>query len=157
MYIKKIVLFIVATVSHYTYSAEVVKKINPTYTLVMHDTSFTIQASTPNTDKKQRYLVIGIISCEVHKKRLAEITLLEVNEKYLGQKVGTNLVIDALQHIRNSGITTVRWVSTIEAMPFYDRIGAKRVNKPRANFEYIFDRDGDPEENLKKYYATKNK
>ncbi len=116
----------------------------------MYKSSFTIAASTK--DNRQ----FGSITCEFNiKKSRAEIISLDVIDSYQRKGIGTKLMLLALQNIKDKNIKKVYWISDFKAILFYKRFWGKHstASNKGIEFEYVFERDGDPEENLKQYHA----
>lgn len=84
---------------------------------------------------------------------------LKVLEEEQKKGIGSQLFLMLLHEANAEGRSEVRWNAYEKAVPFYQRFGAKIF--PRSSdlvhMEFNFERDGNPEENLKKYYANKSK
>lgn len=95
-----------------------------------------------------------------------EIELIRVKSRLRGKGIGSKLMIRALKQIKASGHKKAYWDATPLGMtgnclPFYIKLGAKFTELPRrsaetlhrhyAGMELVFERDGDPEQNLKRF------
>lgn len=96
------------------------------------------------------------------------IDLVHVHEEARGHGVGSALMIRALYMIKSEGYKNAWWVASSvgydqSCIPFYLKLGAKCVRLPKrsaqnrnwhqAAMEFDFERDGDPEHNLKRFNA----
>lgn len=100
---------------------------------------------------------------DLHEK-IGNINTLEIEIEQQKKGIGSKLFLMALHDAKKKEISAIEWISTKNALPFYERFGSKKVDSSYSiigaelyfpDMEFVFKRDGDPEENLKNYYANK--
>lgn len=124
-------------------------------------TNYSIQAHL--TDNNHKTITVGHI--EFFRNEIEEI---HVKRSLRGKGIGSQLMIRALKKIKQSGYEHAYWDATPlgetgTCLPFYIKLGAKfrelpersleALQRHHAEMEFCFDRDGDPEINLKRFNA----
>lgn len=139
--------------------------------LLMISSGFAVQAMDEKSGRiRYKKIKVGIKDCieAQYKGKHAgwiifennKILTLEVEKKFQKAGIGSHLFIDALVIIKNKGYSKALWFAS-KSVSFYNRFGAMLLEVPwkltkkekdfSADMEFVFDRDGDPALNFKKF------
>lgn len=106
---------------------------------------------------------IGYIVYTLYEKT-GVLDILDITAEQQKKGIGSKLFLMVMDEAKNKQIRSISWLSKKNASTFYQRFGAKIVNYDdllvnkshyHVDMEFVFDRDGDPKENLKQYYLNK--
>lgn len=155
MKLYRLFLFLIfAGTLHHAYCSELTTY-EPEFKHSQSNNVFFIRAYANNGSIEEPEF-LGTIMYEFNDDNTAEITRLNVNRKHRYKRIGTQLMLKAIEHIKLNKTPRVYWESDDNSIQFYKRFGAKcSTEDSTTSLEFIFERDGNPEENLKKYYANK--
>lgn len=130
---------------------QTIQSMLPHTTLALQETR-----STTNSFCIHAY-VDGKIAGSISRKE-NQITHLDVNPTFRNKLIGSTLVIKCLDHIKKDH-THAYWLA-FNSVSFFERFGARsRIPVPfdtnSAYMEFVFAKDGNPEENLLRHVFRK--